>query len=78
MFFRLRLTYVRFILEVGSRRQNEACSNRWTWNKIDSKFGFFIKFYARIQSFRLLGPTKLFLWPFKNHQIFQELYGLSI
>ena len=28
--------------------------------KMDAKFGFCIKFYARIQIFRLLGPTKLF------------------
>ena len=40
---------------------------------MDVKFGFHIKFYDRIQIFRLLGPTKLFLWPFKNRQIFQEL-----
>ena len=54
-----------WILEVGSRHQNEACGNRWTWNKMDAKFGFCIKFYARIQFFCLLGHTKLFLWLFK-------------
>ena len=32
---------------------------------MDAKFEFCIKFYARIQIFRLLGPTKFFLWPFK-------------
>ena len=40
---------------------------------MEAKFGFCMKFYARIQIFRLVGPTKLFLWL----QIFQELYGLS-
>ena len=37
-----RTTSVLFIvsiLEVGSRHQNEACGNRWTWKKIDDKFG---------------------------------------
>ena len=28
------------ILEVGSRHQNEACGNRWTWSKMDAKLGF--------------------------------------
>ena len=48
------------IVEVGSRHQSEACGNSWTWNKMDEKFGFCIKFYARIQIFKSLGPTKLF------------------
>ena len=56
------------ILEVGSRHQNEACGYRWPWNTMDAKFGFCIKFYARIQIFRLLGPPKLFLWPFKTNR----------
>ena len=43
---------------------------------MDAKFGFCIKFYAKVQIFRVLESTELFLWPFKNHQIFQELYGL--
>ena len=60
------------ILEVGSRHQNEACGNHWTWNKIDTKFGFCIKFYARIQIFRLLGPTKLLLWLFKITRFFKS------
>ena len=33
---------------------NEACGNRWTWNKMDAKFGFCINYYARIQNFRVL------------------------
>ena len=60
------------ILEVGSRHQNEACGNRWTWNKMDAKFGFCIKFYARIQIFRLLGPTELLLWLFKINTFFKN------
>ena len=31
-----------------------------------------------VQIFRLLGPTKLFLRPFKDHRNFQQLHGLSI
>ena len=34
------------ILEVGSRHQNEACGNRWTWNKMEAKFRFCIETYA--------------------------------
>ena len=62
------------VLEVSSRHQNEACGNRWPWNKIDAKFGliFCIKFYARIQTFRLLGPPKLFLWLFKIARFFKN------
>ena len=40
---------------------------------MDATFGFRIKFYARIRIFRLLGPTKLVLWPlkiFKNYMNF--------
>ena len=39
---------------------------------MDAKFGFSIKFYARIQIFRLLGPTKLFSWPFKITRFFKN------
>ena len=34
------------ILKVGSRHQNEACGNRWTWNKMDAKFIFCIETYG--------------------------------
>ena len=59
------------ILELSSRLQNEACGNGGTWNKIDTKFEFCIKFYARI-NFRLLGPTKLFLWLFIITRFFKN------
>ena len=39
---------------------------------MDAKFGFSIKFYARIQIFRLLGPIKLFLWLFKITRFFKN------
>ena len=39
---------------------------------MDAKFGFCIKFYAKIQIFRLLGPTKLFLWLFKITRFFKN------
>ena len=49
-----------------------SCGNRWTWNKMDAKFGFFIKFYARIQIFRSLGPTKLFYGHLKITRFFNN------
>ena len=39
---------------------------------MDAKFGFRIKFYARIQIFRLLGPPELFLWLFKINRFFKN------
>ena len=39
---------------------------------MDAKFRFCITFYARIQSFKLLGPTKLFLWLFKITRFFKK------
>ena len=39
---------------------------------MDAKFGFCIKFYTRMQIVRLLGRIRLFLWPFKNCQIFKN------
>ena len=39
---------------------------------MDAKFGFCIKFYARIQIFRLLGPPKLFSWLIKITRFFKN------
>ena len=39
---------------------------------MDAKFEFCIKFYARIQIFRLLGPIKLFLWLFRITRFFKN------
>ena len=39
---------------------------------MDAKFGFCIKVYTRIQIFRLLGHTKLFLWLFKITRFFKN------
>ena len=40
--------------------------------KMNVKFGFYIKFHARIQIFRLLGHTKLYLWVFKITRFFKR------
>ena len=43
-----------------------------------ARLGFSIKNYATVQVFRSIGPTKLLLWPFENHHMPQELYGVPM